>query len=294
MSDGLRRESRAIDDIGSWLTWRKGHITASRMGALFDEHPFLTRDQLAGELAGQSTKGDTAPMRRGRIFEAAVIEALKEAHPDWTIERCRSYYFLPEHRIGATPDAFYNDDGLIECKTVHPCKWEEWHGTPPLQYILQTLTGMMCSGRTHGVLAVMLMAGDYSVMEYAVERHEAAEQRIIEATAQWWTEYDAGRIAAPQSAAEIEAMLDDGSHRDMSASREFRELLEARRDLKADISRLTQRLGETEYAIKNTLGPASTAWLPGWSIQFRRTHRREYTVAAADVRVLRVKEISGE
>jgi len=82
MSDEPRRESRPIDDVGAWLDQRRGHVTASRVGALFDAHPYLSREQLAAELGGRSTKGDTASMRRGRVLEAAVIEALREAHPE--------------------------------------------------------------------------------------------------------------------------------------------------------------------------------------------------------------------
>ncbi len=291
MTDSLRRESRVIDGIGPWLEQRRGHVTASRMGALFDAHPFLSREQLAGEMRGESTKGDTPAMARGRKLEAAVIEGLKEAHPDWTIERCRTYHWLPEHRIGATPDAFFNDDGLIECKTVHPRKWDEWHGFPPLAYILQTLTGMLCTGRRHGVLACMVLTGDYPIHEYTVSRHPAAEQRILDAVAQWWQQYDQGLIAAPAPVEELEAMLDDGSHRDLSGNAEMRDLLEARRDLKAQTSVLTQRLNEVEYAIKNTLGPASTAWLEGWSLSFKRYHRAAYTVPERDVRMLKIREI---
>jgi predicted phage-related endonuclease len=297
-ADGLCRESVLIESVGDWLERRRRHITASRLGALFDVHPFLSREQLAGELQGQSTKGDTAPMRRGRILEAAVIEALKEAHPDWTIERCRTYHWLPEHRIGATPDAFFAeggvDDGLIECKTVHPRKWEEWHGAPPLQYTLQTLTGLMCTGRTRGLLACMILSPDYPVYEFEVPRHPAAEQRILDAVAHWWQAYDAGRIAAPQPVEELEALFDDGSHKDLSDREDIRQALADRREMKAEISRLNQRLGECEYLIKNTIGPASTAWLPGYSITFRRHHRREYTVPAAEVRTLKIKEISLE
>lgn len=290
MSDGLLRENRVIDAIGPWLEQRRSHVTASRIGALFDRHPFLTREQLAGELRGQSTKGDTAPMRRGRILEAAVIEALKEAHPEWTIERCHTYHWLPEHRIGATPDAFYDDAGLIECKTVHPRKWDEWHGTPPLQYLLQTLTGLLVTGRTHGVLACMVLSSDFPVHEYAVSRHPTAEQRILDAVAEFWRAHDAGEIAKPASVEQLESMLDDGTHRDLSGNNELRALLEERRELKASMSVAAQRLGEIEYTIKNTLGPASTAWLEGWSMTFKRYHRAEYTVPARDVRVLRIKE----
>jgi predicted phage-related endonuclease len=294
MSDQPRRESRVIDGIGPWLDQRRSHVTASRIGALWDQHPFMTREQLAGELRGESTKGDTAPMRGGRILEAAVIEALKEAHPEWSIERCRTYHWLPEHRIGATPDAFYDDDGLIECKTVHPRKWDEWHGFPPLQYLLQTLTGMLVTGRQRGVLACMVMGGSYPVHEYEVARHPAAEQRILDAVAEWWRQFDAGLVAAPAPVDELEAMLDDGSHKDLAGNDAFRGLLVERRHLKASIKAAERRLGALEYIIKNTLGPASTAWTEGWNITFRRYHRAEYTVPAKDVRMLKIREITSE
>ena len=294
MNDGLRRESRVIESIGPWLEQRRSHVTASRMGALFDQHPFLSREQLAGEMRGESTKGDTPAMARGRKLEAAVIEGLREAHPDWIIERCRTYHWLPDHRIGATPDAIYNADGLIECKTVHPRRWDEWHGAPPLSYILQTLTGMLCTGRQHGVLACMVLTGDYPIHEYTVSRHPAAEQRILDAVAAWWQQFDQGLIAAPAPVEELEAMLDTGEHLDWSGNEEVRLLLEQRRDLKARISTLVQQLGKTEYDLKNRIGMASTAWLPGWSVSFRRQLRKAYTVPETWVRSLRIKEISVE
>ena len=93
MSEGITRSSRRIDDVGAWLDQRRGHVTASRVGALFDAHPYLSREQLAAELGGRSTKGDTPSMRRGRALEAAVIEALREEHPDWRIARARDYHW---------------------------------------------------------------------------------------------------------------------------------------------------------------------------------------------------------
>src|SRR6185436_2731063 len=172
--------------------------------------------------------------------------------------------------------------------------WDKWHGRPPLGYVLQLLTGLVCTGRTRGVLACMVLSSDYPVHEFDVPRHAEAERRIVEATQAWWKQYDEGLVAPPQSADEIEAMLDDGSYRDLSARDDIREMLEERRDLKSRMSSEAQRLGEIEYTIKNTLGPASSAWLPGWHIEFRRRHRKEYTVAAAEIRTLRIKETSVE
>jgi len=294
MSGDIRRDSRPIDDLGSWLDQRRGHVTASRVGALFDAHPYLSREQLAAELGGRSTKGDTPSMRRGRVLEAAVIEALREEHPDWRIVRARDYHWIEEYRLGATPNAYLDDDGLIECKTVRPDIWDRWHGRPPIAYVLQLLTGLICTGRERGVLACMVLSSDFPVHEFAVERHPEAERRIVEATRTWWAQYNAGLVAPPQSADDIEAILDDGSYRDLSARDDIREMLAERRDIKSRMSAEATRLGEIEYTIKNTLGPASSAWLPGWQIEFRRRHRKEYTVAEAEIRTLRIKETAVE
>jgi len=219
---------------------------------------------------------------------------LREEHPDWRIVRARDYHWVEEYRLGATPDAYLDDDGLIECKTVRPDLWDQWHGRPPLAYVLQLLTGLVCTGRTRGVLACMVLSSDYPLHEFDVGRHPEAEKRIIEATRAWWEQYDAGAVAPPQSADELEAMLDDGSCRDLSGHDEIREMLEERRDIKSRMSTLATRLGEIDYCLKNTIGPASTAWLPGYSITFRRYHRAEYTVPARDVRMLKIKETNVE
>ncbi len=291
MSD-MRREQWAITSRGEWLERRRGAVNSSQMGAVLGVHPYLTPEQLAGEMRGESVKGDTASMRAGRILESAVAAALQEEHPDWPpLVKCDSYYWLPEHRIGATPDYLWGDNGLIECKTCAPHVWERWHGRVPLAYVLQLLTALMCTGREKGIVAVMVRGGDFPLHEYTVERHQAAEQRILDAVAQWWQQYDQGLIAAPAPVEELEAMLDSGEHRDLSGNAEMLGLLEARRELKAQVSVLNQRLGEVDYAIKNTLGPASTAWLEGWSLSFKRYHRAAYTVPERDVRMLKIREI---
>jgi predicted phage-related endonuclease len=265
------------------------------MGALLGVHPYLSPEQLVGQMRGESVRGDTPSMRRGRVLEPAVAAALQEDHPEWPpLVKCDSYYWLPEHRIGATPDYLWGEEGLIECKTCAPHVWDQWHGRVPLAYLLQLLTALMCTGRERGIVAVMVCAGQFPVHEFALERHPEAEQRIIDAVGAFWAAYDTGAPTAPQSADEIEALLDNGEHLDWSDNQEMRELLEARRSLKAEMSTIAARLGAIEYTLKNHLGPASSAWLPGWQIEFRRRHRKEYTVAEAEIRTLRIRETSVE
>ena len=94
-------------------------------------------------------------MRRGRILEPAVAAALAEERPDLRLTRATTYHRIPEWRLGATPDYFVDDAGLVECKTVSREQWERWHYKVPLSYTLQTLCQLMVTGRAWGLLAVL-------------------------------------------------------------------------------------------------------------------------------------------
>ncbi len=291
--DGEVREVREITGRGEWLAWRKVDITASRIAALFDSHPYLTRDQLAADLRSEASRGDSPAMRRGRILEPAVAAAVAEDRPEWLLTKATTYHRMPDHRLGATPDYWINGDGLMQVKTVAPQEWEKWRGRPPLGYLLQTLTELLVTGRAWGVLAVMVCSPSYPVHLFDVPRHPTAERRILDATAAFWAAWDAGEIAAAVPPAEIAADFDDGSHRDLSSDNMLPALLAERAGLKAATVVAEKRLKELDYELKNRIGPARTAWLPGWTIKFPTIHAKEYTVAARDYRrldVTRTKE----
>lgn len=289
MSANIVREAREITSVGEWLNWRRQDITASRIAALFDQHPFLTRERLAAALSGAPAQITTSAMRRGRILEPAALAALTEERPEWRLAKATTYHRLPDHRVGATPDAWLDDDGLVQIKTVSPQEWEKWRGHPPLAYTLQTLTEMLVTGRTRGVLAVMVCSPAYPLHLFDVPRHEGAEQRILAAAAEWWRAWDTGEIAGPAPSAELAAAVDDGSHRDLSGDNELAVLLPERETLKATVSHAEARLKEIDYSLKNRIGPARTAWLPGWSISYAAQERKEFVTPAKTIRVLRVK-----
>lgn len=288
----VEAEVREITGRGEWLDWRRRDITASRIAALFDEHPYLTRDQLAADMRGEAGEPPNSAMRAGSILEAGFPFAVREDGKPWELTKATTYHRLPDHRLGCTPDFWIGVDGLLQAKTVSREKWEEWRGHPPLAYTLQTLTELLVTGRAWGVLAVMIRAGGYPVRYFDVPRHAAAEQRILDAVAAWWAAWDAGEIAAPVPSAEVAAEVDDGSHRDLSSDNLLPAILPERAELKAQVSAADKRLKEIDYEIKNRIGPARTAWLPGWSLTFGMQHRKE--IPANDFRVLRVKSVETE
>jgi len=94
MSDGVTREAWEITGTGEWLDRRRQDVTASRLAALFDLHPYVSRPQLADIMRATTTTGtgsvpDSPAMRRGRILEPAVAAALTEERPELKLTRSR-------------------------------------------------------------------------------------------------------------------------------------------------------------------------------------------------------------
>lgn len=286
------REVREIVSRSEWLTWRQSLITASSIGALFGIHPHVSLDDLVAEKRGERRgEGDNASMRAGRILEPAVIAAVNEERPEWCVERATTFHILPQHRLACTPDAFGADDLLVQCKTVSPQQWDQWRGTAPLHYVLQTLTELLCTGRTRGVLACMIRSPSFPLHLFDVPRHPAAEARILDAVAEFWRLWDEGEHPQPQTAAGLAEMVSDGSHKDFSGDNELMALLPERADLVAQRRAAEKRLDEIDYLVKNRLGPASTGWLPGWSLTFKAQTRRRTVLPEHTFRVLRVRAV---
>jgi phage baseplate assembly protein gpV len=74
----------------------------------------------------------------------------------------------------------------------------------------------------------------------------------------------------------------------------LRGALEERETLLTTRGEAEKALKDIDYEVKNRMGTAATAWLPGWQISWRAQRRKEYTVPAADIRVLRVKRTEDE
>lgn len=301
---GMMTEAWEITNRAEWLAWRRADVTASAIGALFDAHPYLTRQQLAARMRSTSDSGTTLPagnaaMRRGRIMEPGVAVAVAEERPHWTLEKATTYHRLPAHRLGATPDYFITSTdpaepgrGILELKTTNPEQWDKWQAKPPLGYVLQCVVQMMCTGCEWGWIATMVTSHSLPIHYTPVPRHPAAEARILSAVAAWWADFDSGRLAPAAEAEGLAEALDDGSSIDLSRDNALPGLLDEREHIRHVLTGEEARLKEIDYQIKNRVGRARTAWLPGWAISFQTQHRRETVIPAKDIRVLRIRRIA--
>lgn len=188
----MKREILAITDRGAWLRWRSRDLTASRIAALFDRHPFLTRAELAKQLRAGARDFDNPSMRAGRILEPGVAVAMLERDRSRELTKCNAYYRLTEQRIGATPDYFDYGDGLVEIATVAP---DEWNGRPPFYKVLQTHVQLMTTDRARGCIAVMIRQfPDLPLHIFDVPRDPEIERCILDAAAAWWPAFDRGEL----------------------------------------------------------------------------------------------------
>jgi hypothetical protein len=169
-------------------------LTAGKIAALFDAHIHVTRQDLFRHLRGEHRGFATPAMREGLRLENAVVDMVRERHPEWRVERATTHHRLPEHRVGARPDCWLDDDGVVETKTVSSKEWARWRGRPPLAYFAQTLTQLICADRARGILAVMIREPPRGLFTFDVPRAAEMERHLLDAAAAWWRIFDRGEL----------------------------------------------------------------------------------------------------
>jgi predicted phage-related endonuclease len=297
-------ERHEIVNRAQWLALRKADVTASRVGALFAAHPYVTPLRLYMEQAGVEfpEQEETPVMRRGRLLEGAVAMAVAEQRPDWTVTKNNFYYRDPEHRLGATPDFFIDGDprglGVLQTKTAAPYVFErDWDNgkTIPFWIMLQTLTECLLTGAAFGVVAPLRVdAFDLACPILEIPRHPTAEAKIYEAVGQFWHDVRTGHEPEPDYGKDASLLpilaprAVEDKIADLSTDNELPVLLAQRQQLRTDIRAYEARCDAIEAELKFKMRDAERAHLPGWSITWKNQHREAFTVAAKDMRVLRI------
>lgn len=295
----------SVTDRATWLALRTKDLTASDLGAVAGLDHRRTALRVYAEKAGIITQpDDTDIMRRGRWLEAAVVEALRDQHPDWAIRRAGVYLRDPINRLGATPDVVAIDparDGIgnIQCKVVsRPIFEAQWpDDRPPLGYELQTLAEAMLMEAAWAMVAA-LVVDTYTaeLVEFEVARHAGAEIRIRKMARDFMAGVDERREPAPVYASDAEVIAamfptsEPGKMRDLAGDNHLPELLAELVDLKARIKADTGRREAIETELKSKIGEAEGATLPGWSMTWKPQSRAEHVVPASTFRVLRIRD----
>jgi predicted phage-related endonuclease len=289
-----------------WLDLRRNDVTASRSGALFGVDPYCSPLRLYHEKSGLldlQLDNDSPILRRGRLFESAVAEAVREARPEWEIEKAGEYLRDPEIRLGATPDFYIKGDprgrGVLQCKTCSAGVFDrEWRGEGQLPFVttLQVLTESMLADAAFGAAAALKIdAFNVEVAIVEVPRHEPSERRIREAVVKFWDDVAHGREPPPDYGLDkdlIAALMPQefaGKAIDLTGDNEVMAGLHERAELKAQSKRAADRCSEIEAMIMQRMGDAeSITGISDFRVTWRTTKFKSYTVKEREQRVLRI------
>jgi predicted phage-related endonuclease len=248
-----------VTDRENWLQLRRRNVGASDIGALFHADPHKTALRLWAEKRGELPvdEADSAALRRGRILEPAVAEALREAHPEWIILPARQYVELTSLRLGATPDFFAwpsparyeagDQPFLIQAKTVIPEVWEaDWTPSPPAHYLLQIQAEMFVTGLKKALLVPLVLDGrEFPIFEYEFAYDPEIGDAIETQVTKFWQMVADGRepsLKAAQDGATLAAMFpeSDGHVLALHGDGDFVATCRAYRDAQAQIKTLEE------------------------------------------------------
>ena len=298
----------------AWLNARLRAVNASEVATVLGEGHFGSLAELFAQKKGlRPPLADSGILRRGRWAEPAVFEALAEERPDWEILRAKIYLLDRERRLGATPDGFAmrpdrEGRGVVQAKVVTRSafrrRWLTAEDAPiadgdaevPIYYRLQTLTEMRLSECTWGALVVLVASEfDMTLRVFEIERDLELEATILAGVERFWTEFFDPGVMPPFEPQRDQALIkalypaDDGTTIDLGTHNRAGELADTLIETRAAVTRLKKTEQATAAELQGVLQGHTYAQLAdGRVVAWKHQHRKAYTVAASDYRVLKV------
>ncbi len=311
-------ERYPVGDRDEWLRRRRFAVNASEVGALFGIHPYQSALSLYLEKTGerQVTLADNAVLRRGRIFETAVAEAVRMERPDWRIEKATDYLFEPltsaEENplaplvgIGATPDFLVNcpkrGRGVLQTKVVDPQIYErDWTAQmPPMWIVLQTSQEMMLEGVQWAAIAALVVnPWRWPVHIYEFDAHAPTQAKVRQAITDFWANSIAKRKPPQMDYARDADIIkdlypeDNGEILDLTGDNYMTDLCHRYEEAEAKVAAAKadeKALEIIKNEIREKLGDALGARLPGWIINNPTIIRKGYVVKETSYRRLTIK-----
>jgi len=137
-----------------WLEIRQKVLTASDIGVILGLNPWKTVKELIESKANIQIL-DNSYMWLGRQLESLVVECTnKVLNSSFELFNYKAFFVDRNIGLGATPDAG-DKKVLLECKSTRPSNALKWGNLPPLYYLTQLYTQMICCNRNTGYLSIL-------------------------------------------------------------------------------------------------------------------------------------------
>lgn len=182
---------------------RMQNVTASEVGALMGEHPYMTPeliwDRLCSPFALERVTNEY--METGSFMENAILR-LAEKRLGFHARSNSRTYVHKQVRLCATPDAFVlgQPPGLVELKLSG--RPELWRQVPEFVE-WQVRAQMACTGRETAAVCVLVGAG---LRTFLLEREADKEAALLARVDRFWIENIVARVR-PEPAVPADMVL---------------------------------------------------------------------------------------
>lgn len=195
------------NDRQQWLEERRKGIGSSDIAALFGVSPYASPLSVyASKLGfdmGPQDEASEIRMRVGRELEGMVCElAAAEFKEEAKVRRNFDSFEMPGHcHIRSTPDgtiwSYREEPGVLEAKVVGEHAPSTWHhGVVPQDHELQVRHQMLVTGRTHGVIAALLL-GPSKLLVREIEWDQKVADAIKAKCDDFWFNHVVPRVPPP-------------------------------------------------------------------------------------------------
>lgn len=198
-----------------WLEARQQHITATGVPLLFGFNKFKSiRDLIEEKILGIKQEiQDNVHIRRGKILECAVLEALhfdlgitcktfdsdilKTKYTNCALgfqsspTKYDAYFYDDRIGLGATPDAYNANDQtqLIECKAPQSTKLRIWKEAPPIDYLVQCHVQMaVVPNTTSVILGALFASSNLSLLAWRIQKDDEIVSIMTQTAERFWKE----------------------------------------------------------------------------------------------------------
>ena len=185
-------------------------------------------------------------------------------------------------------------DEILECKTCSAWKEKEWLGEDiPQEYIMQLMWYLGLTKSSKGYLAV-LIGGQKFIWKEVMFDQELFDKMVITAEIFWkeFVQKDVQPMACGDDNATLFELfptsdIDKAITFEGDEETEVNQLLEARAAGIQAKKEISEEIAECDAKLKQKLGTAEKGQTGQYSFTWKLQNRKEYTVAATSMRVLR-------
>lgn len=259
--------SAALADREAWLEARRKCITATDISAILGLNPYESPASVYRKKVGmEPEKEPNDAMQLGTDLEPWIAQM---AARDMGMEVVKADFLTHPNcdYFGCTPDYYFGDDGVLECKYAGPNAARQF-GEPgtdyvPDHYLCQVQWQLFVTGKKHGVLAVFAPTLAARVLIYQIPRDDEMIERMAFHGAKFWNEHIVKERAPELSGKKadcdfVNGEYPDGLGKSVRATDKIEAAIIRLGELKEAKRSLEDEEGSLENQIKEAMGDADT------------------------------------